>query len=139
MDERSQRRVETTEGSTDRSFGLVFAGFFFVVAVLPLLHGHGIRHWSLGVSLAFGIIALVIPAILAPLNRLWSRFGKLLHGIVSPVALAILFYGVVMPTGLVIRLLGKDPLRLRFEPVAPSYWIDRKPPGPDAESLKNQF
>jgi hypothetical protein len=63
----------------------------------------------------------------------------LLHSIVSPVALAILFYGVVMPTGLLMRLLGKDPLRLRLDSRAASYWIERTPPGPDAESLKNQF
>ena len=127
------------EGSSNRGFGLVFAAFFLIIALLPLLQGHGVRLWAAGISLAFGGVALAIPTILAPLNRLWTRFGLLLHGIVSPVALAILFYGVVTPTGLIMRLLGKDPLRLRLDPSAPSYWITRTPPGPDADSLKQQF
>lgn len=113
--------------------------FFLIIALVPLLNGHSVRIWAVSVSLAFGAIALITPIMLAPLNRIWTKFGLLLHSIVSPIALAILFYGIVTPTGLAMRLLGKDPLRLRFDPIVPSYWIERTPPGPDAESLKNQF
>jgi hypothetical protein len=127
------------QGSSDRSFGLVFAVVFLIIAVLPVLQGHGLRLWAVGVSLILGAVALLAPAILAPANRLWTRFGLLLHGIVSPIALGILFYGVFAPTGLFMRLLGKDPMRRRFDSDAASYWIARDPPGPDAESLKNQF
>ena len=67
------------------------------------------------------------------------HIGLVLHKIVSPIALGILFFLVVTPTGLLMRLLGKDPLRLRFDRSADSYWIARTPPGPDADSLKNQF
>jgi len=126
-------------GSSDRAFGLVFAAFFLIVALLPLWSGRGVRLWSLGVAALFLALALTIPAVLAPLNRAWTAFGNLLHRIVSPVALAILFYLVVAPTGLVMRLLGKDPLRLKLDPAARSYWLERKPPGPSADSLKDQF
>ncbi|HQR50033.1 MAG TPA: SxtJ family membrane protein, partial [Methylophilaceae bacterium] len=95
--------------------------------------------WALELSGGFLLLALVIPRVLAPANRAWTKFGLLLHDIVSPIALGILFFVVVTPTGLLMRLLGKDPLRLRFERSAKSYWIVRTPPGPDAESLKNQF
>jgi len=127
------------EGSSDRSFGLVFAAFFLLCALLPLLHGHEIRGWAIGLSASFFIIALTIPFILAPLNRLWTKFGALLHSIVSPVALGILFFCVITPIGLWMRLLRKDLLRLRYDSLTHSYWIARTPPGPNAESLKNQF
>jgi hypothetical protein len=67
------------------------------------------------------------------------KFGEMLHRIVSPLALGIVFYFTVLPTGLLLRLFSNDPLRLRFDPTAKSYWIKREPPGPAAESLKNQF
>ena len=87
----------------------------------------------------FLLLAALVPGVLAPANRLWTKFGLLLHHIVSPIALGILFFLVVTPTGLLMRLFGKDPLRLRFDPDADSYWIKRDPPGPAADSLKNQF
>ncbi len=123
----------------DRTFGVVFAAFFAIVALLPLWRGGAPRLWAVIVAVVFIAVALVAPAALAPLNRLWLRFGGLLNRITSPIALAILFYGVVMPTGIAMRLLGKDPLRLRRDPRARSYWIAREPPGPPGDSLKNQF
>lgn len=129
----------TIKGSSDRSFGLVFATFFLIVALLPLLLGHDVKLWALGVAGLFLILALVAPKLLAPFNRFWTRFGILLHRIVSPVALGVLFYGVVMPTGLLMRLVGKDPLHLRLDKSANSYWIERRPPGPVPESLKLPF
>lgn len=123
---------------TNRSFGLVFCGFFALVALFPLLSGESIRLWSAVVSVAFGAAALFLPSVLTPLNRLWMRFGALLHRVVSPIVLAVLFFVVITPFGLVMRLLGKDPLKLRFLPVQ-TYWIDRDPPGPKPESLNNQF
>jgi len=126
-------------GSSDRAFGLVFAAFFTIVALLPLWSGRPVRLWSIAAAAAFALLALAVPRALAPLNRAWTAFGDLLHRIVSPVALGILYYGVVTPTGLLMRLAGKDPLRLRFDPAARSYWIERRPPGPPPESLKDQF
>lgn len=123
---------------TNRSFGLVFCGFFALVAALPLLSGGSVRNWSAIVSAIFGVAAFVFPFALAPLNRLWMRFGALLHRIVSPVVLALLFFVVITPFGLAMRMLGKAPLKLRYEPVQ-TYWIDRDPPGPAPDSLDNQF
>ena len=76
---------------------------------------------------------------LAPLNKWWTKLGVLLYRIVSPVVLGLLFYLTVTPIALLLRLLGKDPLRLRRDPDGASYWIDRTPPGPAPESMKNQF
>jgi len=133
------RKPNIKNGSSDRTFGLVFAAFFLVIGLLPLLHGHVLRIWALLLAVAFLVVAMISPVILSPLNRLWTRFGLLLHSIVSPFALAILFYGVVTPTGLLMRLFGKDTLRLRPDKNAASYWIERTPPGPEPDSLKNQF
>ncbi len=125
--------------SSDRAFGLVFAAVFLVVALYPLLDSGGARAWSLGVSASFLLIAIVAPRLLAPLNRAWFRFGLLLHAIVSPVALGIIFFLVVTPMGLLARLFGKVPLALDFEPSKESYWVRRTPPGPAPDSLDNQF
>jgi hypothetical protein len=126
-------------GSSDRAFGFVFAAFFGIVGLLPLFSRGEVRGWALFISLAFALYAAAVPHVLAPLNRAWTAFGEVLHHIVSPIALGILYYGVVTPTGLLMRLAGKDPLRLRPDPAARSYWIERQPPGPPADSLKDQF
>ena len=76
---------------------------------------------------------------LGPLNKAWLAFGALLHSIVSPVVMGVLFLGAVLPTGLMLRLFGRDGLRLKREPSRTSYWIDRTPPGPEPESLRQQF
>ncbi|MFZ2160712.1 MAG: SxtJ family membrane protein [Sideroxyarcus sp.] len=133
------KREQHVEGSSDRSFGLVFAGLFLVIAVFPLFHGEAMRWWSSGVAAGFALIALLKPALLAGLNRLWLKLGVLLGKVVSPIALGILFYGVFTPIGLFIRLTGKDPLRLKFAPDADSYWIPRDPPGPAPDSMNHQF
>jgi len=132
-------REDEVEGSSDRSFGLVFAAVFLIIGMLPLLHSGHVRWWSVGVSAAFALVALVVPKVLAVPNRLWMKLGLLMAKVVSPIALGILFYLVFMPVGLVMRLSGKDPLRLKFDPAAKSYWIDREPPGPPPNSMTNQF
>jgi hypothetical protein len=130
---------EVPRGSSDRSVGIVFGAVFLIAAVLPLFTSGGIRVWAVITSAAFFLIAFVIPALLAPLNKIWTRFGLLLHRIVSPVVLGILFYLFVTPMGLIMRLMGKDFLRLRFDSSSRSYWIERNPPGPRPDSLNNQF
>lgn len=132
-------RDQHVEGSSDRAFGLVFAGVFFVIAGWPLLHGGALRWWAVGVALGFVLVALAKPALLASLNRLWLKLGLLLGKVVSPIALGILFYGVFTPLGAVVRLTGKDSLRLKFDSEADSYWIPREPPGPPPGSMTNQF
>ena len=139
MGHESYERREEIKGSSNRSFGIVFAFVFAVIGLLPLVFGGSVRVWALTVGGLFLLVALAVPAILAPLNRAWLRFGLLLHRIVSPLVLGIMFFLVVTPTGLLMRALGKDLLRLRFDKQSSSYWIDRAPPGPAPESLKDQF
>jgi len=87
----------------------------------------------------FALVALVKPALLARLNRLWVTLGVWLGRAVSPIALGVLFYGVLTPLGAVMRLTGKDPLRLKLDSRADSYWIPREAPGPVPDSMTNQF
>jgi hypothetical protein len=117
----------------------VFATVFTLIGLLPLFHHNPVRLWSLGVAAAFLIVALTVPKILAPLNRLWMKFGLLLHAIVNPVVMAFLFFSTVTPIALLLRLRGKDPLRLKLDPAARSYWIDRTPPGPSPDTMPRQF
>lgn len=132
-------RSEAIEGSSDRVFGLVFAGVFSVVALWPLVQGEAIRLWAMLVAVAFLVLAIAIPRSLSQLNRLWMRLGLLMGRVVSPVAIGIVYYLTVVPTGLIMRALGKDPLRLRFERELPSYWIKREPPGPNPKTMNDQF
>jgi hypothetical protein len=132
-------RDEEIEGSSDRSFGLVFTAVFLIVGVWPAFFGNEARFWSFAVAAVFLVLSLARSALLAPLNRLWMKFGLLLSRIVNPLVIGLLFYTTVTPIGLIMRALGKDLLRLRFEPEAESYWIEREPPGPAPESMKNQF
>lgn len=127
------------KGSPERSFGLVFSAFFFIVALWPLLHGYLPRFWALGLAGVILALTLFWPAALNLPNRLWLKFGFLLHSIVRPITLSILFYGMFTPMGLIMRLIGKRPLELSFDRKASSYWIRREPPGTARDSMINQF
>lgn len=124
---------------SERSFGLVFTVLFVVIGLWPLKEGGDARPWALGVALAFLATALLAPRALRPLNLLWFKFGMLLHHVVTPVVMGLVFFLTVTPTGLIMRALGKDPMRLKRDPAARSYWIDRIPPGPAPATMKNQF
>jgi hypothetical protein len=132
-------RQEDFKPASDRSFGLVIATVFLVIAFWPLVRGEPVRWWALAVAAVFAALALTWTAALAPLNKWWTKLGVLLYRVVSPIVLGLLFYVAVVPVGLLMRVLGKDPLRLRRDPDAASYWIDRTPPGPTPDSMKNQF
>lgn len=134
-----QAHHDKVKTSSDRSFGIVIAVAFMVVALWPLFHGGPVRIWAVAVAAGLGGSAVVFPRILAPFNRLWTKLGLLLHKLVSPVILGLIFLIAVMPMGLMLRLFGKDLLRLRFDPSAGSYWIPRDPPGPKPDSLPLQF
>lgn len=139
MHEHIQKHDAKIQESSERMFGLIFTVFFALVALYPLINGQKIRTWSLVAAAVTGLLALLMPKMLSPAKRLWIKFGMLLHHVVSPVALCIVFFFAVAPTGLLMRLFGKDPLRLRFDPAVDSYWIERKPTGPAADSFNNQF
>lgn len=130
---------EEIEGSSDRAFGWVFAGVFGLIGLWPVVWGRPPRAWSLGVAFVFLVLAFVWPRGLAPLNRLWRRVGLILHAVVHPVVMAGVFFTTVAPIGLIMRGLGKDPLRLRFDRTARTYWIERRPPGPAPDTMDRQF
>jgi len=132
-------RDESVNPSSDRTFGIVLAAFFALIGVLPLLRGHALRLWALPLSVIFLLAGLAAPAVLAPLNRIWTALGALLHKITNPIILGVFFYLVFTPFGSLMRLFGKDFLRLKWVPHAESYWIVRQPPGPPPESIANQF
>src|SRR4051812_25859696 len=123
---------------SERSFGLVFAAFFTVLAAHRAWTGQDYL-WLAVAAIVMIVLALTVPAVLAPFNRLWYRFGMLLSRIFQPVVLGLLFFVTVTPIALIMRLTGKDPLRLRFAKDLDSYWIVRDPSGASGSSLNRQF
>jgi len=124
--------------SSDRSFGLVFAAVFIIIGCWPFWHWESPRWWALAVAVAFAVVAFVRPQLLQPLNRVWLALGRLLHKIVSPLVMGLIFFAAVTPTGWIMRLRGKDLLSLKRRPDQKSYWIRREPARPETE-MKNQF
>jgi hypothetical protein len=135
----SYSRDDTVVGGSDRSFGLVMAVALALLSLLNWWHDGHSWPWTGGIAGFFLLLALFYPAALKPLNALWLKFGLLLHKVVNPIVMALVFFGAVLPTGFIMRALGKDLLRLRREPDANSYWIERRPPGPPPESMRDQF
>ena len=121
--------------SSNRSFGIVFFIVFLLIALYPLLKGNDLRIWSLIISLVFLILGLINSKILTPLNRLWFKFGLLLGRFISPLIMGIIFFVVVTPIAIIMRLLKKDLLNLKYNKKE-TYWIDKS--GPKSK-MKNQF
>ena len=133
-------RAHTVAVGSDRSFGIVFTVFCALVAGVQFWGGSHTAAWGWLLAAAiFGAFALVYSRALRPLNILWFKFGMLLHKIVSPVILGIMFYAVFTPVGMWMRLTGKRPLSLAYDEKADSYWIERRPPGPPPGSFDRQF
>ena len=124
---------------SERSFGIVFAVVFSIIGALPLLKGGELRLWSLTVAAAFLGLGLLAPGILRPLNILWFKFGLLLGRIIAPIVISLLFFIAITPTALVMRLMRKDLLSLKFDRQAKSYWINRSKTENPMGSMKNQF
>lgn len=129
------REFSKIEGSSERTFGLFFAAIFLLIAAWPLLGGGGIRLWSAGLAALFLAAALLRPTLLEPLNRLWFRFGIALGKIMTPIVMFLIYCLTIIPIGLIMRALGKDPMARRFDPSATTYWIKH----PGAGSMKRQF
>jgi hypothetical protein len=125
--------------SSDRAFGRVFGVIFALIGLLPLVDGEMPRWWALAFAVAFVVISVFSPHWLGTLNHGWFRLGVLLHAIVSPLVMAAIFFILVTPIALLRRMTGRDALGLRFVPEAKSYWVPREPPGPEPESLRNQY
>ena len=125
--------------SSDRSFGLVFAAAFTVIAFLPLLHRGSPRWWALGLAAAFAAVALAAPRLLHALNRAWLGVGHLLHRITSPIIMGAVFFLCITPMAWIMRKRGADLLSLQWRADLKSYWIERPASAPDAQSMRNQY
>jgi hypothetical protein len=136
---KSCNRISAPHGSSDRTFGLVFAGFFLVVGSVPLVRGGDVRRWALVLATSFLLAALVIPRVLAWPNRWWGKFSELLHHVTSPVALAVIYLVGIVPVGILRRLLGRDPLHLKSGSAGDTYWISRRPPARPDAGMERQF
>jgi hypothetical protein len=120
---------------SNRSFGIVFFIVFLLISTYPLINDESVRIWSLVVSLIFLILGIINSNILSPLNKLWFKFGIFLGKIISPIIMGIIFFLVVTPIGLIMRLIGRDVLNLKYSNHK-SYWIEKT--GPKSK-MKNQF
>ena len=132
-------RDHAVEGPSDRSFGVTFAVVLSLFAALSYWKSGDLWPYLIGAGGLFGLAALLRPGVLAPLNRLWMKFGLVLHKVMTPLIMGLLFFGVMMPFGVVMRLSGKNLLGLKPEGEKASYWVERNPAGPDAASMPNQF
>ena len=121
--------------SSNRSFGTVFFIVFLLIALYPLLKGNDLRIWSLLISFIFLALGLLNSKILNPLNSLWQKFGLLLNKVMSPLIMGLIFFFIVTPIGILMRILKKDLLNLKFNKKE-TYWIDKS--GPKSK-MKNQF
>lgn len=123
------------ETSSNKNFGIVFFIVFLLIAVWPLIDGQSLRVWSLIVSLIFLVLGLLNSKLLNPLNLAWVKFGKILGKIVAPIVMGVIYFIIITPIGLFLRLIGKDLLQTKFSKNN-SYWIKReKNIGP----MKRQF
>jgi len=125
-----------TEKPSEKSFGVVFSIVFLIVALYPLINSESLRIWALVVSIIFFLLAFLAPKILVLPNKLWFKFGLLIGSIVAPIVMAFVYFFTVLPTGLIMRLLGKDLLKQKLNKNAKSYWIKRSEP---MGTMKNQF
>ena len=121
--------------SSNRSFGIVFFVIFILIALYPITYNEDIRIWSIMISFIFLFLGLLNSTILTPLNKLWFKFGIFLGRIVSTLVMGIIFFFIVTPIGIIMRIIGKDLLNLKFNNNK-SYWIDKN--GPKSK-MKNQF
>ena len=130
------KKPDAIKMGSERSFGLVFAAFFLIVALWPLWHGSPVRLWALGIAIVFLALAMIYPAALRPLNMAWFKFGLWISRFTTPIVMVVVFVIAVVPTGLLMRLFGKDPMRRKIDRASESYWINRdEQPGP----MKEQY
>jgi len=129
-------RQDAEPRASERSFGVVFTVVFGAIGLWPLIGGNAPRWWAIGIAAAFLILAFIAPKALASLNTVWMGVGKIMHKVVSPVVLGLLYAIAVIPTGWFVHLRGLDPLRLKRDPAAKTYWVTRDS---TPSSFKNQF
>jgi hypothetical protein len=124
---------------SNRSFGTLFVAVFALVGGYVWWRGGSSHPWWFGLSGLTLAVTLAKPGLLTPLNRAWMKLAEVLNKVVSPVVLGVMFFGVLAPVGIAMRLFGRDAMKRRVDPSAPSYWEERTPPGPDPAGLPNQY
>ena len=120
---------------SNRSFGLLFFFVFIIIGLWPIINSESIRIWSIVISLIFFVLGIFNAKILTPLNKVWMSFGKLLGNFVSPIVMGVIFFGVVTPTGLILKLFSKDILNLKKNK-NDTYWLKKNNSN---NNMKNQF
>ena len=121
--------------NNNKSFGILFFIVFLIMGLWPLINLNPIRIWSLIISLIFLMLAFFKPEFLKPLNGIWMKFGELLGRVIAPIVMFVIFFLVVTPLSFLVRLLGKDLLKIKFNN-SKSYWLQKKN---DSSSMKKQF
>jgi predicted membrane metal-binding protein len=129
-------KKEQNKLPSNRSFGILFFLVFLIIGIYPLLKDGDLRIWSLIISTIFLILGLLNSSILYPLNKIWMKFGYLLGAIIAPIVMALIFFGVVTPTGIFMKIIGKDLLNLKKKKDKKTYWIKKEKL---KSSMKNQF
>ncbi len=124
------------KAGSDTTFGVFFALVFLIIAGLPQLAGDPVRIWALGVSGVFLLLILLRPSFLAPFNYLWFKLGLILGAVIAPLVMGLVFFLVLLPTGLIMRMRGKDLLALKMDREASSYWNRRDI---NQTSMRDQF
>jgi len=122
--------------SSNRSFGIVFFFVFLIISLWPLINENPIRVWSIVIAIIFLILGLMNSKILKPLNIIWFKFGVLLGNIVAPIVMGFIFFAVITPTGVIMKIIGRDLLNSKYDNRKKSYWINR---GKPKSTMKNQF
>ena len=128
--------MDSLNKSSNRSFGIVFFIVFLLIGLYPIINSHNPRIWSLLISIIFLILGLIDSKLLTPLNRIWFKLGIFLGKIISPIIMGVIFFLVVTPIGIIMKILGKDLLNLKYHKNIQSYWVEKN--GPKSK-MKNQF
>lgn len=136
--------IESAEPTVTRmppneAFGRIIGTILIVLGFSPMIFGRSVSYIPLGIGILLLVMAELAPVLLTPLNRAWAKLGEILHSFISPLVLGIVFVLAVIPTGIFMRMSGKDPLRQKRRENEESYWIVRDPAGPSPDSMKQQF
>ena len=121
--------------NSNRTFGILFFLVFLVIGIWPILNNEGLRWWSIIISLIFLFLGIINSKILTPFNKIWIKIGELLGRVIAPIVMAIIYFFIVTPMAILLKLLRKDLLRIKFSPIT-SYWIKRDK---KFGSMKRQF
>jgi Saxitoxin biosynthesis operon protein SxtJ len=134
-------RGDEVKSGTDRGFGLTVGGILLLIAAArTYFHGVGwVQYGLAGIGVVLILLGLVAPNRLRGLHHAWVKLGLIMFRVVNPIVLGLIYAVVIVPVGLLMRATGRDPLRLKFDPRADSYWIVRDPPGPAPDSMPHQF